>query len=1135
MTCESTFPSMLRKSVLLLFCLCLFYTGHAQTQTAQGGTSAIPITYSAKRTTLKDVFEHIIKETGVTLWYPEEVGQRETRDVSFKNTPLRSVLDKLLPKDLYWKFKGKEILILKKGISESSVADPKDNTPSKPGLPALPVDVDIDVTGRVVDENGNPIPGATILIKGHNKGTITDGNGNFRLQGVPENAVLTISNVSFLTKEHPVKGSAVLGAITLKQLEKKLDDVVILAYSKTTNRLLTGNVSSVKAKDIQNSPVNNPILAVAGRVPGIVINQSSGFAGSGVDIQIQGMNSFFNGTAPFIVIDGIPYPQSLLPNLANVQKFSGRGSGGGPTNGNPLSYINTADIESIEILKDADATAIYGSRAANGAIIITTKRGKEGQMRVDANLQTGFGKVAKRLKLLDTRDYLTIRKEAFNNDNRMPGSRDYDLNGTWDTTRSADWQKELIGGKAKYTEVQLSVSGGSPYVQYAVSGNYHRETTVLPTDLSNSKISTRFNIDGQSKNRRLRVNFSGSYLSDNNRLPVTDLTSQAMSLAPVFPRLRNADGSLNWAPNANGISTITNHPLASLTQYYTNQTNNLLGNLSIQYNVFGGLDVKLTSGYNKLHTDEISTRPSSSMNPERRSTFIRGADFGYNDISSWIVEPQLLYKSKIAKGDLNALVGMSFQEMNSNRRQITATGFSNDDVMENISAATTLTSSQASSIVSQYKYNAVFAQLNYNWANKYIINLSGRRDGSSRFGADNKFHNFYGTGIAWVFSEEQFAKNFSETIGNVITYGKVKFSYGTTGNDQIGDYNYLSLYQNNSFGIPYRGINSLTINRIANEALQWEETKKLSLGLDLGFINDRILINSAYYRNRSSNMLLPGDIPSTAGPINGLTVNLPLIIQNSGFEVAVTTINLKRSNFNWSSGFNFTIPKNQIIAYRPGADNYTKSTTIGYPINVVRLYRSAGVNSETGKYQFYDKDGKIIDNPTTDPLNNTKFINPNEKFYGGLTNTLTYKGITLDILISFVKRMGRNEPLSIPPGYTINNQQSRVLDRWTKEGDVAPFQKLTMSDFGLYFPFFYQLSSDAYWEDASYVRFKNVSISYSFPEKLLRAAKLQGGRVFLNAQNVLTITSYRGLDPETLSNVSLPPLKVVTAGIQVSL
>lgn len=1106
--------------LVALFCLPPKFFLTAQSAPPQGK----PVTIAVKNSSLADILRQVSKKSELMIYFQDaDLEGYNNVSIDVKNKPVENILHELLDaRGFTWVDINKSTIAIKKKEDQSNSFDQQKFN----GL-----DSTINVNGKVNDEKGNPIIGATVIVKGTRTGTTTGVDGAFILSGVKKNAVLVLSGIGFLTQEVGVRGKSFLGGIQLKTYVEQLDQTVVMAYGKTTKRLLTGNISTVKGMEMEKSPVNNPILAVAGRVPGVQITQASGFAGSGVDIVIQGVNSLQSGSAPYYVIDGVPYTQSLLTNLGDVLKKSGRGDGNGQINGSPLSYINPSDIESIDILKDADATAIYGSRAANGAILITTKRGKIGKMKLDINLQTGFGEVSRKVKLLNTQQYIIMRKEAIRNDNLQISPYDYDVNGTWDSTKNSDWQKELIGRRASYTDAQLNVSGGNINVHYFVGGSYHKETTVFPTSLADQKISMKFAIDGLSNDQKFQLNFSGTYLIDDNKLPNLDLTERAMILAPNMPNLRNKDGSLSFGTNSAGASTFTYNPLGILDALYLNKTKNLIGNGSITYKILDGLEIKSNFGYTNLQTDEIVTNPTMLYKPEFRKFYSRTANYGFNNISSWVAEPQVTYSKSFQSSSFNILIGATAQQNYSSRKLISGSGYANDLVLENLSAATSVSVSSNSTILSTYKYNALFFRVNYNLKNRYIINISGRRDGSSRFGPENRFHNFGAIGAAWLFTNESFIRSKQ----SLLSYGKLKASFGTTGNDQIGDYAYLSLYQNNNPGTPYRGGSALTIKRLFNPYLQWEETRKASIGLDLGLMQDKILVSGNYYRNRSSNLLVAAPLPATTGPAL-LNVNFPATVQNTGLEIAVNTTNIKGKIFLWQTSFNLTIPRNKLISFNNLENSiYSNDYVINEPINLVKVYRYNRVNPITGIYEFLDKENKVTNTPSSDPLNYNKIINPNPKYYGGLNNTFSFKGFTLDVLLQFVKQLGPNRPFSNPPGAGIYNNQTTVLDRWQKEDDIKSVQRYTTSNFELYNSFNYKYYSDAFWVNASYFRLKNISLSFNVSEKLLSKVKLHALQIYLSGQNLLTFTPYTGLDPESLSNFSLPPLRTLTLGIHITL
>jgi len=1100
---------------------------------AQSSSSGDRLTMTAKNVTYKEVFSEIRRQTGRVLFYGPKFDDTRKLNVSFKDTPINEVMNFLL-KDtgLSWKTRNEGILINEKDIGKPVGAGPKEVNINQSDFGTSDSQNNlIDVTGTVTDEHESPIPGATVLIKGTQNGTVSNADGFFRLKGVSKGAKIVVTNISFSSKEISVKQDGHVGIVRLAKFVGQLDETVILAYSKTTNRKLTGNVASVKSKDLRTSTVNNPILAVAGRVPGIQIVQSSGVAGAGVDIVVQGLNSLRNGSSPFYVVDGVPYAQSLLKNFGDILRFSGRGSGDGPVNGSPLSFINPADIESIEILKDADATAIYGSRAANGAIIITTKRGRAGKMRADVNYQMGFNEVARRLELLNTSQYMDLRKEAIANGGGIPGVSDYDLNGTWDTTKNTDWQKVLIGNKAKYRDVSMTLQGGTDNLQYYFGSTYHKETTVFDNNLSDDKISVRFNMDASSQDKKLKFNLSASFLNDNNKLPNVDLTRSAMTLPPLVPNLRNTDGSLNWGTTTDGVSSFMN-PLAFLSEKYVNKTQNLLGNALLSYVIFHGLILKSSFGYTSLSTDEMRLSPITVIPPELRPYSTRSAIYGYNKINTWVIEPQLNYTINIGKSDLNVLLGTSFQNSVNNRKAFSGNGYASDFVLENISAATSVAVIPSQVIISNYKYAAGFAQLSYNYNNTFLINLSGRRDGSSRFGSKNRFHNFAAFGAGWIFTNEQFFKASMPQI----SYGKLKVSYGSTGNDQIGDYGYLALYQTSNPPIPYRGGGSLNNANIGNATLRWEETKKINIGLDLGFFNDGVLLTTNYYRNRSSNMLIATPLPSLAGPLGGLIANLPAVVQNSGWEVSLNTINIDKKSFKWFSNINITVPSNKLVRFDDLENStYANAYKLGQSVNIVKTIRSAGVSTQTGIYQFFDADGKITNEPLSRAENFSQVFNPNPVYYGGINNSFSYKGFTLDFLVYFIKQKGQDIPYNDPPGWLKTNYTTAVLNRWKKPGDEKPIQQVKYGDGSYDVANYYQNISDAYWVNASFIRIKNIFLSYNVPLKTISKTGLGGMRVYLSGQNLWTITKYKGLDPESQSNLTLPPLRTFTIGAQISL
>jgi TonB-linked SusC/RagA family outer membrane protein len=1083
------------------------------------------VTYSGRSVPLTKVFSEVKRQTGYVCFYNNEfLNGTRLVTVRFDNAPLRTVMETVLAGErLQYEIQGNTIVITR---PVGAVVQTGDTS-------LLPPAGKTDVHGVVYTEGGQPLAGANVAVRGTGKGTITDGKGEFFLKAVEPNAVLIITSIGVEKVERRLGGKTNL-VINTKLAVNSLDETVVIAYGTTTQRFSTGNVTSVKAKDIEKQPVNNPLLALQGRVPGLFITQSTGYAGTGVTVRIQGQNSIRNGNDPLYVIDGVPYNSQLLPVINTIKGESGTPAdlNGHGLSGSPLNFINPADIESIDVLKDADATAIYGSRAANGAILITTKKAKAGKLDVNFNVQTGYGQTGRKIKVLNTAQYLEMRREANKNDGTTPDPNiDYDLfnNYGWNSNRNTDWQKVLMGNRAKYTDVQGSFSGGSDNFQFMLGGGFHRETTVLPVNFADQKASFHFSANAKSPDQKLTLAFSGNFMTDDNHLPGFDLTPIALTTPPNAPELYNKDGSLNDALDANGSTTWTfvGNPVAPLISKGTTRTNNVTADLTLGYRLLPGLNLKSSFGYHLLQSKEVLAVPIASITQMFRQYSTRTSVFGDNSTGFWSIEPQITFNKTIGAAKIDLLAGATIQESGAHTVNVRATGYISDDNMETMAGASAITLDY--DVKSEYHYNAVFGRANLNWNNKYIINATARQDGSSRFGSNNLFHTFGSIAGAWIFSEEGLLKDKLP----VLSFGKVKASYGTTGSDQIGDYRYVSLYGPVIASMPYQGVSGILPTALPNAYLQWEETKKFQTGLDLGFFHDRILINATYFRNLSSNQLLEYSLPYTTG-FGGVTSNFPATVQNTGWELSLNTVNVKNGSFQWSTAFNVTISRNKLVKFNNLEETiFSGNYIVGRSLNILRIFDFAGVDPQTGEYQFRAADGHLTSTPN-DPKDKTVIQNLFPDFYGGFQNSITYKNLSLDLSFQFVKQNGKNYRFGRQPGYfsgTTGNQPEFVLNRWRNVGDHAAVQRYN-ANLSLAEQYSDADYSNAAYSDASFIRLKNVSLALQLPrawQEKIRAKQLQ---IFVNAQNLLTITHYQGLDPETVSSANMPPLKVITAGIK---
>jgi TonB-linked SusC/RagA family outer membrane protein len=955
------------------------------------------------------------------------------------------------------------------------------------------------ITGTVTDTQGT-LPGVTVLIKGKSTGTLTDENGYFSIAATSTD-VLVFSYMGYKTQEITLGNQTVLN-IQLEEDTTQLKEVILNAgYYSVKDKERTGSIAQLSSKDIEKQPVSNVLASMQGRMAGVDIIQDSGSPGGAFTIRIRGRNSLRpEGNEPLYIIDGVPYSSETIGGIST--------SGDNPSLTSPLNSINPSDIESIEVLKDADATAIYGSRGANGVVLITTKKGKAGKTRVTINTSTGVGSVTRLPKLMKTQEYLNMREEAFINDGftSYPASQ-HDINGNWDQNRYTDWQKELIGGTAEINLYQASISGGSQHTQYLLSGNYRTETTVFPGDFIYKKGAAHFSMNHSSIDDRFKLTFSSNYTSQNNNLPARDLTFISRRLAPNAPALYDENGNLNWENNT------WENPLAPLVSTFNAATNDLTANAVLSYNIMTNLQFKTSFGFTSLQNDERKIQPHTRYNP----SFGLGSESSSitNNITnrnSWIIEPQLNWTIQFKKSKIDFLAGSTFQQQITNRLFLSGNGFSSNGLLNNIAAANVKFINLDDEII--YKYQAVFARVNYNLKDRYIINLTGRRDGSSRFGPGNQFATFGSVGAAWLFSNESFLAQ-----SPLLSFGKLRMSYGLTGSDQIGDYQFLDTYS--TTGIAYQNTIGLQPSRLFNPEFAWEKNTKFEAAIETGFLNDRINLSIAYYSNRSSNQLVGIPLPATTG-FSSLSSNLNATVQNRGLEFTMQSHNFKNKHFQWSTSFNIAANRNKLLSF-PGIESSTYANTfvVGEPITITKVYHFLGVNPETGIYEFEDSNG---DGSITSTGDRQQVADLSPKFFGGIDNQFQYKNVKLDFLFQFVKQ----EAFGNYPGAegTFVNQITGATNSNIQQPLTAGLNSAVTTAYSRY------LLSDAAIQDASYIRLKNISLSYDLKVKTAQNLKCL---LFIQGQNVLTFTNYKFGDPEfKLSTMYLPPLKVYTAGVRLT-
>lgn len=1065
-------------------------------------------TVTFSNSSFEEVVKQLEKQSKIKFVYNETLISKPNKLThSFKNQSLQEILTVILDEyDVSYEMIDNKYIILKslepKPALERTV--PVAKTFSQDGFVQ---------TGLVLDEIGRPLPGVSIRLNNASNVAVTDTKGRYQI-GIPRDATLLIfTYIGYKNTERKAIRNQDL-VLNLEPDPGRLDEVNVIGYGTSTRRTSTGSSNGITGDDLLKTPASNPATALQGRVPGVYITQGNGLPGSPMTFTIRGTNSLAGRNNPLFIVDGVPFLSEAINAQAGIALDAANGST------SPLNSLNPADIESISVLKDADATAIYGSRGANGVVLITTKKGKAGKTQVEGMVKEGFSEVSHFVKTLNTREYLAIRRKGYENTGIDPVTDDaYDLT-KWDQNAQTDFQKLLIGNMARMTDANIALSGGDERTNFRISGTYLRQGNVFTKDQGYQRSSFNLNLGHRSLDQKFEVSFSAIYSAEKNNVSVLDLTSAAYNLPPNYP-LYNDDGSLYWSGVPFGVPV---NPLGQLNQVQNNLSNTLVSNMMLSYNIIQGLTFKTSLGFSRADMDQSRLYPMSSMDPGVSSNESRSI-FANNNSTNYIVEPQLNYTRAISRGSLTTLLGGTWQSQNSKQPYYTlASGFPSDAFLEDLASAQDVSTSSESS---QYKYISFFGRVNYNWESKYILNLNFRRDGSSRFGLNSRYGNFGSAGAAWAFSEEKFAKTFS-----FLSFGKLRGSYGIIGSDQIGDYQYLDSYASVPYN--YNGVTGLVPTRIANESYRWEQTKKMDIGIDLGFFKDKLSFSAVYYRNVSGNQLVDYPLSIQAG-FSSYQANLPAKVENKGWEFTLSSQNIKTTNFKWSSDFNFSINRNKLLSF-PEIEktSYYTRYVVGRPLSSNYVYQFTGFDAQTGLPTVADLNGNgSINFGLADIGRGDRYFagGTQPKFYGGLSNTLTYKNITLDFLFQFVKQKGRTilSKSFYPPGFMYNAAAQPLLEYVNAGIPAQPQITSTYDD--AYEAYSDYSSSDALLTDASFIRLKNVNLAYDFRGNWLKRIKLQKLRIQLQAQNLFTITNYLGFDPES-QGVSLPPLRTIVGALQ---
>ncbi|WP_131535712.1 SusC/RagA family TonB-linked outer membrane protein [Pedobacter nototheniae] len=913
----------------------------------------------------------------------------------------------------------------------------------------------VTIKGQVKDQKGLPLPGVSVKVKGTNQGASTQDNGSYTINA-PKNATLEFSFIGFKTLEEVVNNRTNIN-VTLSDDNQQLNEVVVIGYGTTTKKDLTTAVVSISSKDIENQPVTNPLQAIQGKAAGVQVISQSGKPGSGVSVSIRGNTSITASNSPLYVIDGVTSRNA--------------------------DFLNPGDIETLTILKDASAAAIYGSSGANGVVLITTKKGSSDKMRVAFNAFTGFSNLWQKVDVLNAAQYNALMK---------------DMNYTAFGNQDTDWQ-DVTFGTGTQNNYQLSLSGGIKGGQYYFSTGYQQDKgTVAPAVLD--KYTANFN-GSQNITSWLKLTGTAAFtyrksvdVGDNSGVAGGGVILAALSTPPTIGIYNNL-GQYAGNPNQGGWE----NPIAYAYRM-TNGTNNFrfLGSFAAQVNFTKDLYLKSSISTN-LNRNRYSNFLDPYMSEYGRTQQGRFQSNRTKD-NVWLNENIVNYTKNVGKNAFTATGGMTIQE--SDYKYYNYEDSKYLDANKNLlPAATSITATLPS--FAQWSKRSYLARVTYAYDSKYLFSSNFRADGSSRFAPDKRYGYFPSASVGWRISGENFMKE-SKTINDL----KIRGSWGKVGNDEgIGDYAYLELYQPTTQG-------SYNFIQLANPDLTWEKTTQTNIGLDLSMFNSRITFTADAYLKKTNDLLLNVPLALSTG-FNTQARNVGSM-ENKGLEFVLSTKNFVKSKFTWSTDLNFSLNRNKVTSLGNslssidfgGIDSRDQAirVEVGKPLGAFYGYVFQGVNPQTGNAMYAD----LNNNGSVDAGDRTYIGNAQPKFTYGVNNNLTYGSFGLSFFFQGVQGndIFNASRIDLEGLYDSKNQSTAVLDRWTTPGQITNIPKVTKGNTDN------SRTSSRFVEDGSYLRLKSATLSYNFGANTLKKLNMSKITVFATGYNLLTFTNYSGFDPE---------------------
>lgn len=990
------------------------------------------------------------------------------------------------------------------------------------------------VSGSVTDGSGEPVIGASVSLVGTNRGTLTDLNGQYSIAVNSNSDVLEFSFLGYKTQRIEVGSNAMIDVV-MEEDYSKLDEVLVVGYGTQLKTTLTGNIARIGGDEIRNIPVPSLEEALQGRAAGVFIEANNGKVGGANRMRIRGSSSIGASNQPLFVVDGIPISVSPL----NVT--------GAPVN--PLADINFNDIESIEILKDASAAAIYGSRAANGVVLINTKKGRSGVSKINFNMQAGWSGPTNKREFMNSEEFIAYFREAAANSDileeddfwagfvegrfdRYSGHAGTRENGVFKWVGDpvdTDWQNEAFR-RGNSLLADVSAQGGNDKLRYFASLGYNKTDGIIVSN-DFERFSGRLNLDHKLNSwidMGLNFSLSRTLINQVSADNAFSTPMQLVALAPITP-IRDLQGRLYDRPTAtyyNGLIDVED-AIRNITNF-RNITNGYLS-----FKLLEGLSWKNELAYDLSNMKEIGRY---GVRTEIGQRFNGYGLANYGQIQNILSRSYLTYDKSFNLFNLNAVGGAELQRVSIDRAEVEGRDFPLDDLKTLASAGEIF---GGTSTLNEYSFVSYFSRFNFDFNNGFLLTLSGRVDGSSRFGENRRYGFFPAASAGYILTDNIFADS------RTLSFLKFRASYGLTGNAEIGNFDHLGLYGVST----YNNQPGLIPSRIANPDLGWERTGQLDIGFDFGFFNNRLSGEIDYYDKRTTDLLLNVPVPGTSGfEVQRQNIGA---IRNFGVELVLNSNNIT-GPFRWNTSFNMAFNRNRVTSLGDqeilddGSSRFMNVVKVGHPLGVFFGAEYAGVDPNNGDALWYINDPENPGRQTTNDYNEANFVvlgNPMPEWIGGITNTFSYKGF--DFSFTFQGVYGNKIHLAGDPfmacnGCWFDNQTRDQLNSWKQPGDITnvPQARLGYSNGD-------QARSSRYLSDGSYLRLRTLVLGYEFPRRIISSYGIDRLRIYLMGQNLLTFTRYIGWDPEVstdfaVSNIrsgvefySAPQPRTVTFGLNI--